>query len=116
MGLRAQSPEQCSVPGDDVVRIETVESRSFRAPDERRVAEDASDAPERYQRLRPGDGRIAIRVVDEEVGEPTLLLEACDVLRRPRRRPIVVRLYVNCDRQTVLARRVDDELKPRVFR
>ena len=102
MRLRAQPPEERAVPRHDVVGVEAVEPGRLRPSDERRVAEDAH-AGERRERLGPGGGRIAVRVVDVEVGEPAFSMEARDVLGRARRRPAAVRLDVDRHRRGPIA-------------
>ena len=94
--LRAEAAEERAVPGDDVVGVQPVESGRLRAPDEGRVTEDTY-VLERLERLGPVRCRIAVGVVEVEVGEAPFVLEPCDVLRGASRCPPAVRLEVDRD-------------------
>ena len=98
MRLCAETPEERAVPGDDVVGVEPSNPDAFARPTS--VVCPKTRTPfERIQRFRPGRGRIAVRVVEVEVRVAALLLEAQDVLGRPRRSPCAVWLEVDGDAQ-----------------
>ncbi len=99
--LRAQAAEERAVPRDDVVRVQAVEAGRLRPSDEWRMAEDAHIL-ERSKRISPLGGRIAVSVVDVEVGDIALLVEPGDVFGRTCRCPSPVRLDVDGEVQPLL--------------
>ena len=113
MSLCADAAERGAGPGDDVVRVEAVEPRRFRAS--HKGCGRTARTPRARKGLPPTPLQGAVGVVHVEVGDPGVR-ESLDVRRRARRSAAVIGLEMDCHLEPSELGRLHDEREAMVLR
>jgi hypothetical protein len=113
VGLGTEAREHASASRAHVVRIDTVEARCSRTPDEVGLTED-THATEDAERSSPLSGGITGDVVDVEVADAGLL-EAGYVCRHTLRRSTGIRFQMHSDAEPEVPCLSFDEREATVF-